>query len=281
MLNVTVLMDNTVLMDKYYTAEHGFSLYLEIGEKKILFDCGYSGAFLSNAVKMEIDLLDLDIIVLSHGHRDHTGGLYPYLCLLDEAIREEIPHRIPTLIGHPDCFYPRTKGSDRHVGSPLPRERVAQYLPLQLTEKPLLLTDELVYLGEIPRVHEFEKETDTGRQMQMLDGTWKEDLLRDDIALAYISPEGLVLLTGCAHSGLCNIISYAQKVTRETRIRDIIGGFHLIKPSEERMRDTLTFLQEVGVPSLHPCHCTSRTSQCAMIHGRTGEEAGVGLRLQF
>jgi 7,8-dihydropterin-6-yl-methyl-4-(beta-D-ribofuranosyl)aminobenzene 5'-phosphate synthase len=281
MLSVTVLMDNTVLMDRFYTAEHGLSLYLETEGKKILFDCGYSGAFLSNARKMEIDLLDLDLIVLSHGHLDHTGGLYPYLRFLDEAIREELPHRIPTLVAHPYSLYSRTKGSNRHSGSPLPQESLTRHLPLQLTETPLFLTEHLVFLGEIPRVHAFESGGTAGRRIHMPDGTSREDQLRDDTALAYTSPEGLVILTGCAHSGICNTVTQAQALLHEERICDIIGGLHLLAPSEERMQETCRFLQKIGVASLHPCHCTDQDSRCALARNLPVKECGVGLRLTF
>src|SRR5208337_128243 len=75
-MRTTILTDNTALFDRMFVAEHGFSAYIEAEGKRILFDTGYSGAFLQNAGKMQIDLFDLDYIVLSHGHFDHTGGLW-------------------------------------------------------------------------------------------------------------------------------------------------------------------------------------------------------------
>jgi 7,8-dihydropterin-6-yl-methyl-4-(beta-D-ribofuranosyl)aminobenzene 5'-phosphate synthase len=281
MLEVTVLMDNTALTDQFYTAEPGFSLYLVADGKKILFDCGYSAACLANAREMEIDLRDLDAIVLSHGHLDHTGGLYAYLRMLDKAVRMKSPHRIPTLVAHPLCFSSRSKEMGENIGSPLGMETVGRHLPLALTEKPTFLTDHLIFLGEIPRVHAFERTETSGRRILLPDGTVIEDLLRDDTALAYVSPSGLVILTGCAHSGICNTISHAQDISRERRIRDVLGGLHLINPSPERMQATGQFLREQGVECLHPCHCTSFVARCALSQECPVEETGVGLHLTY
>ena len=104
---LTVLVDNTTITDRYFSGEPGLSLFLETGGKKILFDTGYSGRFLENAGKMGIDLHDLDNVVLSHGHLDHTGGLVTLVRYLTEAAIEKMPCRMPRLIAHPRCFYPK------------------------------------------------------------------------------------------------------------------------------------------------------------------------------
>ncbi|MDD1677984.1 MAG: MBL fold metallo-hydrolase [Methanomicrobiales archaeon] len=279
MLALTVLMDNTVLTDRFYLAESGFSLYLDADGTRILFDCGYSGAYLANAARMQIDLRNLDHIVLSHGHLDHTGGLYEYLRMLEEARREGIPHRAPTLVAHPWCFCPRTKELGQNIGSPLRTDTLASYLPLTLSDQPVFLSDRLIFLGEIPRIHPFEDTPLTGRQIHLPDGRVEEDRLRDDTALAYLSSQGLVILTGCAHSGICNIISRAQQVSGEDRIHDILGGLHLIRSDPVRIEGTMSFLQEHGVERLHPCHCTSFAARCALAQQFIVEETGVGLRL--
>jgi metal-dependent hydrolase (beta-lactamase superfamily II) len=97
-MEVTVLVDNTALFDRMFVAEHGFSVYIEAEGKRILFDTGYSDAFLKNAQKMKIDLFDLDYIVLSHGHFDHPGGLWHLLRQFMEAAIDKTPHRLPRLM---------------------------------------------------------------------------------------------------------------------------------------------------------------------------------------
>jgi 7,8-dihydropterin-6-yl-methyl-4-(beta-D-ribofuranosyl)aminobenzene 5'-phosphate synthase len=281
MLDLTVLVDNTALLDRFYLAEPGFSLFLEADGTRVLFDCGYSSAFLDNAERLRINLREIDYLTLSHGHLDHTGGLYSLLRLLEEAEREKIPHRLPTLVAHPWCFFPRTKEGSQNIGSPLAAESVASVLPLRFSEEAVFLTDRLVFLGEIPRIHPFEETGPSGRKIRLPEGREEEDLLRDDTALAYLSAQGLVILTGCAHSGICNIISRAQEVTGEDRIRDVLGGLHLIRPSKDRMEKTTAFLREQGVTSLHPCHCTSFAARCTLAQEFVVEETGSGLRLTY
>ncbi|NTV00660.1 MAG: MBL fold metallo-hydrolase, partial [Methanoregulaceae archaeon] len=105
-MSLTVLVDNNTLTDRYFTAEPGLSFLLRTGGKKVLFDTGYSGMFLANAERMGINLRDLDYVVLSHGHLDHTGGLVPLIRLLTEAKIEDMAHKVPELVAHPLCFYP-------------------------------------------------------------------------------------------------------------------------------------------------------------------------------
>jgi 7,8-dihydropterin-6-yl-methyl-4-(beta-D-ribofuranosyl)aminobenzene 5'-phosphate synthase len=201
--------------------------------------------------------------------------------MMDEAVQEEIPHHIPTLVAHPWCFCPRTKESGQNIGSPIGVERIASRIPVELSEKAVYLTDDLIFLGEIPRVHSFEDPAPSRRQIWLSDGTVREDLLTDDTALVYLGSEGMVILTGCAHSGICNIITRAQEMTGEDRVRDIVGGLHLIRPSAERMEGTRAFLTTQEIQSLHPCHCTSFAARCSLAQDLPVEETGVGLRLIY
>ena len=98
---MTVLMDNNTLIDRYFLAEPGVSYLIEVDGKKILFDVGYSGAFITNARKLAIDLLDVGFVVLSHAHLDHTWGLIPLVRLYTEALIEGLPYKKPTLVTHP------------------------------------------------------------------------------------------------------------------------------------------------------------------------------------
>lgn len=122
-MNVTILVDNTALFDRFFTAEHGFSAYIEAEGCRVLFDTGYSDAVLKNAQKMRIDLLGLDYIVLSHGHLDHTGGLYHLIRLFTEAILEHTSCHLPRLIAHPCCFHPRPKPPLPDSGQSSPQTR--------------------------------------------------------------------------------------------------------------------------------------------------------------
>jgi len=280
-LTATILVDNDTLIDRYYTAEPALSILLETSGTKILFDTGYSEVFLRNADRMAISLLDLDCVVLSHGHIDHTGGLVHLGQRLMEAVIEGRPFRTPDLIAHPFCFYPRPKLTLPDIGSLISEDRARLHFRVRTSSKPIWITDRLVFLGEIPRQFAFENEAPGPRTIVMPDGSRTPDLLLDDSALAYISPEGLIIITGCSHAGICNITEYARKICGERRIVDIIGGLHLLEPSPERLEGTCHYLKAVAPVAVHACHCTSFAPLAALSSVCPIAEVGVGLRLEY
>lgn len=279
-MKITILVDNTALFDRMFVAEHGFSAYIEAGGSTILFDTGYSDAVLKNAAKMKIDLLDLDYIVLSHGHFDHTGGLWHLLHRHMEAEIEGLPHRTPTLIAHPRCFLPRPKGPIADNGSVLTADAVRRAVHLELKTEPHTLAPGLVFLGEIERTFPFESFDPGNRRIVLPDGTVEPDIVSDDSSLAFHSPDGLVVITGCAHAGICNTVEYAKKVCGENRVQDIIGGLHLTRPGP-RLDGTVDYLRNLRPAALHACHCTSLGAKLALAGAAPLHECGVGLRLEF
>lgn len=280
-LSLTVLVDNSTLTDHYFIGEPGLSFILETKGKKILFDTGYSGAFLTNAEKIGISIHNLDYVVLSHGHRDHTNGLVPLASHLTEAKINALPFQVPELIAHSRCFYPRPKSPDPNIGSIQSEAEVRRQFKVNLSDKPLWITENLVFLGEIPRKFSFEW-TDPGkRKIVLVDGSTEPDLLLDDSALAFRSNEGLVIITGCSHAGICNITEYAREVCGERKVVDIIGGLHLLSPGRERIQETGTYLQNLHLKALHACHCTSLSSKIALAGYCPVQEVGSGMKLQW
>ncbi|WP_321505074.1 MBL fold metallo-hydrolase [uncultured Methanoregula sp.] len=280
-LTLTVLVDNNCLIDRYFTAEPGLSFFLETAKKKILFDTGYSDAFLMNAEKMKINLLDLDYVVLSHGHLDHTGGLVPLIRFLTEAKIEGTEHRVPELVAHPRCFYPKEKLPLTNNGSILSEEEVRRQFPVNLSKKPVWITDDLVFLGEIPRKFTFEKVEPGNRRIHLSGGRPEPDLLLDDSALAFRSNDGLVIITGCSHAGICNITTYAREVCGDEKIVDIVGGLHLLKPDPARVTLTGEYLANLSLKALHACHCTSLAAKIALSGYCPVQEVGAGLHLEW
>lgn len=272
MLKIKVLMDDCALPNKYYTAEHGFCLFIESDGKRILFDTGYSDAFINNAALMDADLTKLDAIVLSHGHNDHTWGLNHLIQLYD---RKNVARR-PLLLAHPDSFV-RKRSKSNEIGMALDESVLSAFFEPKLLSKPEKITEKLLWLGEIPR--KIENEKAMGRRI--VDGAESEDFLRDDSALVYSGEEGLVIMTGCSHSGICNIIDYAVTLTGENRISDIIGGFHLLKESRENLRETGEWLAARAPKAVHPCHCTDLQAKIALAAYLPVEETGVGLELEY
>ena len=136
-LTLTVLVDNNTLTDRYFTGEPGLSFLLETGEKKILFDTGYSGLFLANADRMGRDLRDLDFVVLSHGHLDHTWGLARLVRLLTEAKIENKFRNVPELVARPFCFYPKEKPPLQNIGSILGEAELRHHFAVNLSARPV------------------------------------------------------------------------------------------------------------------------------------------------
>lgn len=268
-MKLKVLMDNHTEIDVYYLGEPAVSYWIETEGRKFLFDTGYSDAFMKNAAAMGIDLTEAEAILLSHSHIDHTGGLPPLL---------RLPFwKKPKLVAHPDALFPRDFDG-MSIGSPIGKAGLEQETELVLTKEPFWLTERLVFLGEIPRRMVFEPEYAIGMVER---GSGSEpDFMRDDTALAYCGTEGLSIITGCSHAGICNIIAYAKEVTGISRVRSVLGGFHLFD-LDKRAEAAIAFLKKEGIPELYPCHCTSFRVRAAL-HGECPcGEVGVGMELEW
>lgn len=279
MLELSVLVDNNTLIDRYFHGEPGVSYHLRDMGTSILFDCGYSDAFIRNAEKMGIHLLDLDSVVLSHGHLDHTWGLYHLIELYTEARMEKVNCDNPTLVAHPSAFLTRTVDDIPEIGSLISEDKLSRHFNMQLSKEPLWLTDNLVFLGEIERTNDFEARVPIGKILR--DGTEEDDYVIDDSALVYASPKGLTIITGCSHAGICNIIEYAKKICGDCRVVDIIGGFHLLDPSHEQLQGTCEYLKGLQPKTVHAAHCTDLHSKIALSRVVDVREVGVGLRLVY
>jgi len=138
-------------------------------------------------------------------------------------------------------------------------------MPLDLSKPPVSLTPNLFFLGEIERMFSFETPLPGPRCIVMPDGSVQEDRLVDDTTLAYRSREGIVVITGCAHAGICNTVEYAKKICGENRVHDIIGGLHL-RGTGQQLDGTLDYLKGLNLAALHACHCTALPAKVAPWH---------------
>lgn len=267
-MKITVLVDNNTLIDQYFVGEPAVSYYIEIEDKRILFDTGYSDIFLKNADKMKIDLNRVTDIVLSHGHDDHTKGL--------KYLLEDKSDIHAMLTAHPDCFLPKYD-EDLYIGAPFSREEIESKVKCNFTKEVCELSENLFFLGEIPRQNDFEAKEPIGHQVR--DGKKEADYLMDDTALVYKNDKGIFIITGCAHSGICNIVEYAKKVCGTEHILGILGGFHLMG-DDERINQTIAYLAQNEIDQLYPCHCVSLQAKAKMMSKLPVVEVGVGMQIR-
>lgn len=249
-LKVTILVDNTVGFPMGLLAEWGLSMLLDFGDERILFDTGEQGNLISNAQILGCDLRQVDRLILSHGHYDHTGGLLKFL---------QYRGRVP-VYAHPDLFaghYARKLNlqRDNYIGVPFCSELLESAgAEFHWHREPVELSPGLWLSGEIPRESAFER-VDSSlvvvREEQVA-----QDNIPDDLSLFYVTDQGLVILLGCAHAGLVNIVEHAKRVTGEDRVRAIIGGTHLGPVAPDQQRQTIEYLRGLNLSCLAPNHCT-------------------------
>jgi len=243
-MKLTVLTENTA--SRIFYAEHGLSYLIEHDNQVILFDTGHSDVFLRNAGLLEIDLDKVvDFIVLSHGHWDHGNGL--------RFIENKI------LIAHPNAFVKRfRRNGAENIGLDLNSEAVEDKFRLISSSGVFQISANILFLGEIPRANNFESQT-----TDFVDELGVDDFVPDDSALAIIQDKKLIIISGCAHSGICNICEYAKKVTGISTILAVIGGFHL-KQADEQTRQTIAYFRNEQISRIIPSHCTELPALLAL-----------------
>ncbi len=235
-MTITILTDN--FPGDNTGAEHGLSYLIEHDGKKLLFDAGKSDLFLKNASAMGIDIADIDMIILSHGHFDHGGGL-EYL-------------EGGTLVCHPKCFVKRYRNKDNlYIGLKNSRDDISKKFNLILAEKPYKIIDRIYFSGEIPRITGFESQSTS---FEFEDGT--PDFVMDDSAAGFLLKDGLFVVTGCGHSGIVNTLEHMREITGTDKIYGIMGGFHL-KEIDRQTRETIQYLKDNKVQHVYPSHCTA------------------------
>ncbi len=268
-MKLKVLEDNNTFIDEYYLGEPAVSYYIEDEGTRILFDTGYSDAFIKNAKSMNINLNLIDKIIISHGHNDHTGGL--------KYLFKNINNRNIELIAHPDCFNKKVCDNE-YIGTPMSKEELEKVCNLKLENNSLRISKNIIFLGEIPQINDFEKRESIGKCDKS--GEMIDDILKDDTAIVYKSKSGLFIITGCSHSGICNIIEYAKRVCNENRICGVIGGFHLLDVNE-RLNKTIQYFKTINPQYIYPCHCISLGAKIEIGKKLKINEVGVGLEISI
>jgi len=244
----TVLCENCVFSHVGAIAEHGWSVYIESDQGNFLFDTGQGKGIINNARCFKKDLSMIQGIILSHHHYDHTGGLLKVLEQIGKV----------NVYAHPELFkngYVIDEGIERNIGIPFRREilesRGARFKFNTDFEE---IVPDLMLSGEIPRLTEYEK--GSKRFLLKNDEGYVQDFILDDQTLIANTEKGLVIILGCSHSGLINIIDYIIHKTGQTHIRTIIGGTHLGPANKETTRKTIQALKKYDIEKIGVSHCT-------------------------
>lgn len=250
MIRISCLVEDTALTPAF-RAEHGLSFFIETPNGCVLFDTGESGdVLLHNASELGIDLREIDALAISHAHQDHTGGL-PRLVALT---RPGLP-----FYASPDLFRERfVRDSRVSYGMPLTREALSEHVDLRLSAVPAEMVPGVWTTGEILERDEFEGRGKT--HVIWEGGEWKPDPYQDDFSLVVETPAGLIVILGCAHAGVLNILKQVRS-TFPQDIVGIIGGTHLLDATENMLKQTEQVLRDTfGSPLLYPNHCTGQAT---------------------
>lgn len=249
-MKITVVIDNCVPIStpSPFLGEHGASLLIEANGKLILLDAGQSSAVVHNLSLLGKHPAELDAIIVSHGHYDHTGGLYHIL----KHRRKPI-----SIFAHSRIFDERysISGGRYYIGIPHLKEGLSSIgAQWQLFDKPTEIFPDLWFSGQIPRFTSYE--TGDKRLITCSNGCDCQDNIDDDTSLFYKHEKGMVVIGGCTHSGLVNTVEYGFMVTGKANLYGWIGGTHLGPVSDEQQIKTLAFLEALMPEFIAANHCT-------------------------
>jgi 7,8-dihydropterin-6-yl-methyl-4-(beta-D-ribofuranosyl)aminobenzene 5'-phosphate synthase len=248
---ITILCENSVgrLVG---SGEHGFSAFIETDQGNYLFDTGSGHSIVSNSLALSKDLRTVNKIFLSHGHHDHTGGLPEVLKLKGEVDVHAHPH---IFLDRIHVIKENDKETKRFVGIPY-KKNYLEFLGANFIfntnfaelEKGIFLS------GEVPRRTSFEKPDPA--LFAEVDRKMTQDIFSDDQSLIMDSQRGIILILGCAHSGMINIIHHAINKTGKEKFYAIVGGTHLDFLTPEQLEETLKVLKKLDIERIGASHCT-------------------------
>jgi len=254
-VRVIVLSDNYVVKPSPLLGEWGLSLLIEVesggSTTRILYDTGQTGIALVNNMRvLDIDPNTIDYLVLSHGHYDHTGGVPKLL----ESVTKKL-----TILLHPSAFEKKVvlrSGVLKYIGVPFSKSLLEDKGWLIETRDPVEISPGALFSGEVTRYGYPEYTPD---MYAIRDGKIVKDHMMDDSALIVnLRDKGLVIITGCGHAGILNIVEHAFTVTGVRRLYAIIGGLHLERESRDNVLDVAKRLRDLDVKLVVPLHCTGR-----------------------
>lgn len=253
MLRITTLIENELDKDQSLNWEHGISYLIQSQGKKILFDTGQSGEFINNAKKLDVDLSDLDYVVISHSHYDHSGGL--------KKLIQSYQADFKLILGQ-DFFkgkYSLEGDIYRYTGSDFDREYLREKnIEVEFVEDIKYLTENIMVITNFKRDPQYENTNETMYVKE--DEGYKLDEFKDEVSLVVDTEKGLVVLVGCSHPGIVNILEEIRSKTGK-EIYQVIGGLHLMKEDDEKINNIIDYLKEKEIEKISACHCTGKQGE--------------------
>lgn len=234
------------------SGEHGFSAFIETAEGNFLFDTGSGHSVVPNSLALNKDLRTIRKIFLSHGHYDHTGGLPEVLKLRGRVDVHAHPH---VFLDRIDVFKEEDREIKRFIGIRHNKRYLESLGANFVFNRDFIEVDKGLFLtGEVPRQTNFEKSDP--RLFTEVDGKTTQDLFLDDQSLVLDTEKGLILILGCAHAGMINIINHVIHKTGKQKFYAIVGGTHLDFLTPEQLEESIKSLKRMEIGKIGVSHCT-------------------------
>ncbi|MBY0755452.1 MBL fold metallo-hydrolase [Clostridium sardiniense] len=273
-MKITTVIENNKEEGSKLECEHGLSYFIEAYGLKILFDTGQSEKTLSNFKKLGLSLENIDYIILSHGHYDHAGGFKYFL--------ENINNKPYIILGNEffersDKYHLKSE-EEKYIGINFDKRYIEEmgYKIIEVKEK-MKLEDRIYVISNLESFNEEKISKSKDELSRKEKNILIKDNFSEELVLVIENVEGLTLITGCAHTGIINIITKVQNIIGK-KVINVIGGIHLSKLSLSENIETAKKLKELNIKNFSLCHCSGneiinilKDDESEIIEGFTGK----------
>jgi 7,8-dihydropterin-6-yl-methyl-4-(beta-D-ribofuranosyl)aminobenzene 5'-phosphate synthase len=252
--------------------EHGLSMYIETGSARILFDAGQTDAFIENARQLGVELGRVDAVFLSHGHYDHSGGIAALYASM-------VPARPPLYAG-PGYSIPKFARNDSVLtanGIPDSARPPVSPPAIELSSRKEIVPG----IHALPHVERADGSVPAPRFRLVENGAERLDGFDDEVSLVFDEPDGLVVVTGCAHRGIVNIVEAAIKAIPGKPVAAVVGGFHLVDAPEDTIAAVADAMERIGPVRILCGHCTGPRAYAALYARLPGRVSWLSCGQEF